>query len=195
MLRHLMLSVLVLIVFGGPAVADNWNFDQAHSSIGFSVSHMVISNIKGYFRDYTGQIVFDGKDIEKGTVEITIQIASINTDNEQRDTHLRSADFFDAGTYPTMTFKSKKITKGQGNTFTMVGDLTMKGVTREVTLTGQLHGIIQDPYGNTRAGISATTVINRQDFKVSWTNKLVDGSLIVGNDVTINIDIEIIKAK
>jgi polyisoprenoid-binding protein YceI len=185
----------MLFVTASFAAADTWTFDKAHSSIGFSVRHLVISKTKGYFGDYDGSVSFDGKDLSTGSVTVTIQMASIDTDNEDRDKHLRSADFFDAENNPTMTFVSKKIVPGEDNAFTMTGDLTIKGVTKEVTLDGEFYGVLDDPWGNTKAGFSATTTINRQDFNVTWENKLQDGSLVVGNDVTINLEIELTKAK
>jgi polyisoprenoid-binding protein YceI len=137
-------------------------------------------------------VIFDGKNLEKGKAEITIQMASINTDNSKRDDHLRSADFFNVEKFPTMTFKSTKITKGSGDNFKMTGNLTIKDVTKEVTLDCTFNGVIEF-MGNNRAGFTAQTVINRQDFNVSWDNKLQDGSLIVGDDVTINLEIELVQ--
>lgn len=187
--------VVVLLAVGLPVKADIWDFDKAHSHVGFSVRHMVISNVQGEFGDYTGKVNFDGKNVETGTAEFTIQVGSINTDVAKRDDHLKSPDFFDVAKFPTMAFKSKKITKGVGDKFTMVGDLTMKGVTKEVTLDCTFNGVITDPGGTTHAGFSAMTTINRQDFGVSWANKLEDGSLIVGNDVKITLDVELVKSK
>lgn len=189
------LAILALLATGWPTQAAVWTFDPAHSSIGFSVRHMVISNVEGTFRDYTGQVNFDGKSLEKGSVDITIQVTSVNTGIEMRDNHLRSSDFFDVQKYPTMMFKSKKIVKKAKGNFNMIGDLTIKGVTHEVQIDGQFNGAITDPDGNTRAGFSGTTKINRQDYNVAWSNKLQDGSLIVGNDVTINLQIELVQAK
>lgn len=189
------LATLALLTIAWPTQAAVWNFDPAHTSIGFSVRHMVISNVEGTFRDYTGQVNFDGKNLGKGSVDITIQMASINTGIEMRDNHLRSADFFDVQKYPTMTFKSKKIIKKSEGNFVMIGDLTIKGITHEVRIDCQFNGIITDPQGDTRAGFSGTTKINRQDYNVAWNNKLQDGSLIVGNDVTINLQIELVEAK
>jgi polyisoprenoid-binding protein YceI len=195
MFKRIALLLLVVIGIGTQVRAEVWQFDKAHSHIGFSVRHMVISNVLGAFSDYTGTVNFDGKQVENGTVDITIQTASINTENERRDTDLKSPGFFDAAKFPTITFKSTKITKSAGDKFSMVGDFTMKGVTKEITLDCQFIGTITDPGGNARAGFSATTTINRQDFGVSWSNKLADGSLIVGNDVTIKLEIELVKGK
>jgi polyisoprenoid-binding protein YceI len=195
MFKRFTILFTILALFVGTAGAETWSFDKPHSNIGFSVRHMVISKVKGSFSDYSGQVVFDGKNMSEGSVEITIQVASIDTDNEQRDDHLRSADFFDVEKYPTITFKSTNITPGEDNTFTMVGDLTMKDVTKEVTLVGEFGGSLEDPWGNTRAGFSAETTINRQDFNVSWSNALKDGSLVVSDNVEIILDVELIMDK
>ena len=169
--------------------------DIPHSSVGFSVRHMVVTKTHGKFNDFTGYIEFDGKNVEKGSVEITAQVASIDTDNKKRDDHLRSPDFFDAGKFPAMTFKSKKVIKGSGSEFKLVGDLTIRDVTKEVTFDCEFNGLIDDPMGNTRAGFSATAKINRQDFNVKWSQKLDAGGLVVGDEVKISLEIEAIKAK
>jgi polyisoprenoid-binding protein YceI len=191
----IMALVVAVMAISLPAKADVWQFDKMHTRIGFSVRHMVISNVSGEFGDYSGTVNFDGKNVEGGSIEFTLQVASINTDVAKRDAHLKSPDFFDVEKYPTMIFKSKKITKGAGDKFTVVGDLTMKAVTKEVTLDCTFNGTVTDPGGNTHAGFSATTTINRQDFGVSWANKLQDGSLIVSNDVKITLDVELVKSK
>ena len=195
MLKRIAILSFAMILLAWPLQAAQWNFDKAHSSIGFSVRHLVVSSTKGFFTDYTGSVEFDGKNLANGSVEITIQATSINTENEDRDNHLRNPDFFNVAEYPTIIFKSKKIIPGEANAFTLIGDLTMKDVTKEITLNGELNGVIEDPWGNTRAGFSAETTINRQDFNVAWENKLKDGSLVVGNDVAIVLEIELIKQK
>ncbi len=189
-------SIIVLAVVLSLALgvqAQTWNFDKAHSTIGFSAKHMLISNVAGKFEDYDGQVTFDGKNLEAGTVNLTINVQSINTDNGARDKHLRSSDFFDMEKYPTITFKSTKVVKGEGNNFKLTGDLTMKGVTKSVTLDCVLNGIITDPMGASRAGFSGTGMIKRHDFNIAWDNKLQDGSYIVGEDIAINLQIELTK--
>jgi polyisoprenoid-binding protein YceI len=195
MYKRLFMAVLILSIFSVSAFADTWNLDKTHSTISFSVRHLVISKTKGIFNDFAGTVQFDGKDMGKASVEATIQIASIDTDDEKRDEHLRAADFFDAKKYPTMVFKSKKITPGKGDAFTIIGDLTIKDVTKEVALEGEFYGVTDDLWGNTRAGFSAATKINRQDFNVSFNSALQDGSLVVGNDIKIELEIELIKSK
>lgn len=196
MLKSIGILILVSLTMVVSAEAQTWNIDVAHSGVGFTVRHLVVTKVNGSFTDFTGAITgFDGTDVTKGTVEVTIQVTSISTGIDKRDEHLRGADFFDAAKFPTATFKSKKIVKGEGDKFAMIGDLTMKAVTKEVTMDCTLNGTIDDPWGNTRAGFSGTTTINRQDFGLSWSNALADGKLVVGNEVTINLEIEAIKAK
>ncbi|MEE9442592.1 MAG: YceI family protein [candidate division Zixibacteria bacterium] len=187
-------SILCLAV-GTIANAQTWSFDNAHSTIGFSVKHLVISKTTGQFHDYSGKVEFDGSNIENGSVEVTTRIASIDTENEDRDKHLKSPDFFDVDKFPVMSFKSKKISPVNDGRFTMTGDLTIKNVTKEVTFDCEFNGTIDDPWGNKRAGFTAETTINRQDFNVKFDNKLQDGSLVVGNDVKISMEIELIKDK
>jgi len=195
MLKHVSVFLLLIAFAAASVPADTWTFDKAHSSIGFSVRHLVVSKTKGYFTDYNGHVKFDGKNPAEGSVEVIIQMASIDTDNADRDKHLKSADFFDVEKYPVMKFQSKKVIPGEDDTFKLIGDLTIKDVTREVTLDGEFNGMINDARGNTRAGFSAETTINRQDFNVAWDNKLQDGSLVVSNDVNIVLELELIKEK
>jgi polyisoprenoid-binding protein YceI len=191
--KELSMVFFLVIALATVTSAQKWEFDKAHSNIGFSVKHMVISNVHGNFADYSGFVNFDGKNLKNGSAEITIQVASITTDNERRDNHLKSGDFFEVDKFPTIAFKSKKIMPGEGNKFKMVGDLTIKDVTKEVTLNCEFNGVVTGMSGDTRAGFSAQTTINRQDFNVAWDNKLKDGSLIVANEVKINLEIELVK--
>jgi polyisoprenoid-binding protein YceI len=195
MRKGVVTAASLLLVLASLARAEKWEIDVAHSSVGFSVRHMVVTKTHGKFNDFAGYIDFDGKNVEKGSVEITAQIASIDTDNKKRDDHLRSPDFFDAEKFPTMTFKSKKVIKSSGSEFKLVGDLTIKDVTKEVTFDCEFNGVINDPMGNTRAGFSATAKINRQDFNVKWSKSLDAGGLVVGNEVKISLEIEAVKAK
>lgn len=190
------LTVLALtLALGLVSKAETWSIDKAHSSVGFTVSHMVISKVNGKFDDFDATVSFDGKDLKAASVEATVQIASVDTDNEKRDEHLRSGDFFDAENHPTMTFKSTKIEPGTDNEFKMTGDLTIRGVTKPVTFDAKLNGTTNDPWGNTRAGFSATAEINRQDFGVSWSSVLDNGGLVVSDNVTINLEIQVILDK
>jgi len=191
-------AAAVLVALAGSAAtssaADKYTVDPTHSSIGFAVRHMVVSKVKGYFNEYTATILYDDKDITKSNAEVTIKTASIDTRDAKRDEHLRTPDFFDAAKYPEITFKSKRIEKS-GEGFVAVGDLTMRGVTKEIQLPFTFAGVVTDPWGNTRLGLSASTKLNRQDYGVSWSKSLDSGGLVVSDDVEIAIEIEAIKAK
>jgi polyisoprenoid-binding protein YceI len=187
------LAALAAFAATGTA-ADKYSADPAHSSIGFAVKHMVVSKVKGYFNDYTVDIVYDDKDITKSSVVVAIKTASIDTKQAKRDDHLRSPDFFDAAKFPEITFKSKRIEKS-GDGYAAVGDLTMRGVTKEITLPFTFAGVVTDPYGNTRLGLSGGTKINRQDYGVSWSKSLDNGGLVVSDDVEIEVEIEAVKEK
>lgn len=195
MRKGIVTAASLLLILASLARAEKWEIDVAHSSVGFSVRHMVVTKTHGKFNEFTGYIDFDGENIEKGSVEITAQIASIDTDNKKRDDHLRSPEFFDAEKFPTMTFKSKKVIKGSGSEFKLEGDLTIKDVTKEVTFDCEFNGVINDPMGNTRAGFSAVVKINRQDFNVKWSKSLDAGGLVVGDEVKISLEIEAVKTQ
>jgi polyisoprenoid-binding protein YceI len=174
--------------------ASTWNIDTAHSQAGFSVKHLVISTVRGDFGKTTGAVKLDDKDVTRSSVEATIDVGTISTRIADRDTHLKSPDFFDAAKYPTITFKSTKVEKA-GEGLTVTGDLTIKNVTRPVTLAvSGPTAEIKDPYGNSRRGLSARGKINRKDFGLAWS-KVVEAGPVVGDDVTIEIDAEIVKAK
>ncbi len=197
MLKRILLSVaMTLAVSMSVSQAEVWKIDNAHSYVGFEIKHLVISTVRGNFKDFAGTIDFDGKDVSKGSAEMTIQVASISTAQEKRDGHLKSPDFFAADSFPTITFKSKKVIPGEGQAFKLVGDFTMKGVTKEVTFNCVFNGTFtSEKMGGSKAGFSAETVINRQDFKITYGQILDNGGLALGNDVTVKIDIEATKAK
>jgi len=176
-----------------PAAADSWKIDGAHSSAQFAVTHMMISTVRGNFGTMSGTLEYDGKSVASIKVDATIDAASINTNNEKRDGHLKSPDFFDVAKYPTLTFKSTKVLPGTDGGFKLVGDLTMHGVTKEVTLDVTAPSpVMKGKRGDQRVGASATTKINRQDFGVKWNNPLEGGGVVVSDDVKITIDIEAI---
>jgi len=194
LLGLLAVCVVVTGTNGLALAADTFNIDKSHSSIMFAVKHMVVSKVKGEFNEYSGTILYDEADVTKSSVEVTIKTASIDTKDQKRDDHLRSPDFFDAEKHPEITFKSKRVEKAKDG-FVAVGDLTMHGVTKEITIPFEITGVINDPWGNTRMGVSAELELNRQDYGVSWSQKLDTGGLVVGDDVGIEIEIEAIKAK
>jgi len=195
MIKRITLTMLLLAVFAIGANADTWNFDVAHSSVGFSTKHMVVSKVTGNFTKFEGSVEFDGENLVQGSVEVTIDVSSVDTNNEKRDDHLKTSEFLDAENYPQMTFKSKKVVSGGDNEFQIIGDLTLRGVTKEVTLESEFNGTVQDPWGGTRAGFSAETTINRQDFGVSFHKALETGGLVVSDKVKINLEIELVKAQ
>jgi polyisoprenoid-binding protein YceI len=174
---------------------STWNIDPAHSVAEFKVKHMMISNVKGQFAKVSGVLNFDETDLSKSHVEALIDAASINTREEQRDAHLKSADFFHVEQHPTLSFKSTRITQVGDGELKVAGDLSIRGVTRNVVFT--VEGPTppaKDPWGNTRIGLSATTKINRKDFGLIWNAALETGGILVGDEVTITLDVQFVKA-
>jgi polyisoprenoid-binding protein YceI len=174
---------------------SNWNIDPAHSAAQFTVRHLGISNVNGAFTKVTGTVVLNEKDITQSQVNAVIDAASVDTRVPDRDKDLRSANFLDVEKYPTLEFKSKRIVNNGGK-LQLIGDLTLHGTTKEVTL--DVDGPtpeLSDPWGNVRRGFSATTTINRKDFGVVWNNTLKTGEAVVGDNVKIEIDVELIKKK
>lgn len=170
-----------------------WQIDPAHSHILFSVRHMMISTVRGRFENFTGNIDFNEENPEKSSVYVEIDANSINTREEQRDAHLRSADFLEAEKYPVLTFESKRIELIDKDKAKMIGDLTIRDVTREVTLTVEYHGQAKSPWGTTSAGFSATGKINRKDFGLTWNQALETGGVLVGDEIKFDVELEIVK--
>src|SRR5580704_377516 len=173
-------------------VAGTWNIDPVHSEVGFSVRHMMVSKVRGRFTTFSGQLV-TGENPAESSVTAEIDLSSINTGNEQRDEHIKSADFFEVETYPTMTYKSTGIRVEDGEYF-LDGDLTLKGVTKSVPLRLELNGFGPDPYGGTRAGFTATGEINRRDFNVNFTAPMQNGGVVVADKIQLHLEIEAVKA-
>lgn len=174
---------------------STWNIDPAHSVAEFKVKHMMISNVKGQFAGIKGVLSLDEADISNSHVEGSIDVASINTREPQRDTHLKSADFFHVEQHPTLLFKSTRLTRKAEGELAVAGDLTIRGISKNVVFT--VEGPTppgKDPWGNTRLGISATTKINRKDFGLTWNAALETGGILVGDQVTITLDAQFIKA-
>lgn len=172
---------------------STWQIDPAHSSANFSVKHMMIAKVHGGFEKVSGTLQYDPSDITKASIEASIDAASINTREAQRDGHLKCADFFDVEKYPTLNFKSKKVEK-DGEDLKVTGDLTIHGVTKEVVLAVEgPTAEMKDPYGNIKIGISATTKIKRKDFGLTWNAALEAGGVLVGDDVAISLDIQFAK--
>ncbi len=175
--------------------SSRWVLDAAHSHMSFSVRHLMISNVRGEFQRASGEAIFDPQRPEASTIDVSIEVASINTREEKRDEHLRSADFFDVANYPAMTFVSKSVRR-RGEGLEIVGDLSIRGTTREVTLAvEELTGVQGDPWGNQRVGASARTKIRRSDFGMQWNSALETGGVLVGDEVSIQLEVELIRQK
>ncbi len=188
------LSTIIALALPAFAFASTWTIDSDHSNVGFKVRHLMVSNVKGSFEKHTGTVEIDDKDITKSKVEVSIDTNSINTNVQKRDEHLRSADFFNVVKFPTMTFVSKKVATAGKDNLKVTGDLTLHGVTRQVVLDVEgLSKESKDPWGNMRRGATATTTINRKDFGLVWNKALETGGVAVGEEVTITLEIEMIK--
>jgi polyisoprenoid-binding protein YceI len=185
---------LVLLALPALAASSTWHIDPAHSEVGFKVRHMMVSNVRGEFTDVKGTVEYDEADITRSTIDVTIQAGSVDTGVEKRDNHLRSPDFFDAEKFPTLTFRSAKVMSVSDGRLQVVGNLTIHGITKEVTL--DVEGPTQqvkDPWGNVKMGAFATTKINRKDFGLTWNKALEAGGWVVGEGVTIELELELLK--
>lgn len=170
-----------------------WKIDLAHSEINFSVRHMMISNVRGRFEKFDGTVEFDEENPENSSVEVKIEAASINTREPKRDAHLRSPDFLSVEQYPYITFKSKRIERTGDESGRIIGDLTVRGEAHEVALDVDYAGQAKSPWGTTSAGFSATTKINRKQWGLNWNQALETGGVLVGDELKINIELEIVK--
>lgn len=191
-MRFLLIPFLTLAV---SAQAATYKIDSSHSTVGFKVRHLAISSVPGKFGEFEGTFDFDPTKIEASKTDAKIKLASIDTTDKKRDEHLKGDDFFAVAKYPEMKFVSKEVTDVNGSTFKVTGDLTLHGVTKPVTLDVEYAGMATDPWGNERAGFSATTKIHRKDFGLAWSKVLETGALVVGDEVTVNLEIEGVKAK
>jgi polyisoprenoid-binding protein YceI len=189
-------SILLACAFAGTIqAADTYKIDPAHTTVGFSISHMVINDVKGRFKEFEGTVVVDADDGNAiKEARAVIQTKSIDTDIAKRDDHLRSADFFDAAKYPTITFESTKVEK-KSKEQVLTGKFTMHGVTKEISLPVTVKGPIKDPWGNTRIALKARTSLNRKDYGLTWNQVLEAGGLLVGEDVEIEINAEAVMAE
>ncbi len=172
-----------------------WNIDTSHSGIQFTVRHMVIARVRGGFDRWQGTVEFDPAEPAASKVSVRIESASINTREPQRDQHLSSPDFLDVGNHPAITFESRRVEKVAGDRYRVLGDLTIRGVTRPVELDAEYLGAAKDPWGNERIGFHAKAAINRKDFGLNWNQALETGGVLVGEQVEIAIDVEAVKAK
>lgn len=174
-------------------MTTEWTFDPSHSTVGFTVRHLMVTKVHGQFQKWNGQLLIDDTDITKSTVNVAIETSSVDTKEEKRDAHLRSPDFFNSEKYPTMTFKSTRVEK-KGNDLVVTGELTLNGHTKTIALDVELTDTVKDPWGGTRRGFEAKGAISRKDFDISFNAALEAGGVVVGDEVKINLDIQAIKA-
>jgi polyisoprenoid-binding protein YceI len=184
-----LLAIAPALALGAPTT---WNLDASHSQVGFAVKHLVISNVRGEFKKYEGKVVLDDADVTRSTVEAVIDVNSLDTGVADRDGHLKSPDFLDVAKHPSITFKSTKIAKAGKDGLKVTGDLTLHGVTKPVALDVTTTPEVKGMFGESRRGFSATTKISRKDYGLTW-NKLVEAGPAVGDEITIALDLEVVK--
>lgn len=194
-----MKKTLFTLLFAGSTMLASaqttWNVDASHSNVKFSVVHMVVSDVEGHFKTYNGKVVTTSPDFNGANIEFSVDVASINTDNEDRDKHLKSDDFFNAEKFPKMTFKSTSFKKLTGNNYELTGNLTIRDVTKPVTFQVTYGGTAKDPWGNVKAGFKAKGKINRKDFNLKWSVLTEAGGMVVSDDVDMIVNIELVQAK
>lgn len=191
-----LLSLALAAVLGAaslPVAAESWNIDGSHSSVGFSVRHMMVTNVRGTFDKFTAKVDGSPTDPAAAKISATIEVASVDTRDAKRDEHLRAADFFDAAKFPQMTFASTKVEKTSATSAKVTGNLTLRGVTKPVVLDVEYTSPLKNPWGRTVVGATATGKINRKDFGVSWSRSLDGGGVVVGDEVTIQLDLQFVK--
>lgn len=184
---------LLLISFSLSAQTTEWKVDKSHSKISFEVSHMVISSVTGFFKDYNIEFNSNKDDFTGSDINFTAEVASIDTDNEKRDEHLKSPDFFDVANYPQIKFVGKSFTKVDDKNYKLVGDFTLRGVTKEIILNVEYKGTVNDPWGGTRAGFKLTGQIDRMEYGLEWNKVVESGGFVVGHEVEIICVIELQK--
>jgi polyisoprenoid-binding protein YceI len=175
-------------------MSTNWNLDPTHSEIGFKVKHLMITNVTGYFQTFTASVTTEGEDFSTAKISFEADINSVNTNNEQRDGHLKSADFFDAANHPKITFASTRLEKKDDESYVLHGDLTIRGVSKPAALQAEFGGIGKDPWGNLKAGFTLSGKINRTDWNLSWNAPLEAGGLLVSEDVRLFAEVQFVKA-
>lgn len=193
MKKHILTLALLLTATFAYAQKSTWTIDPAHTKISFAVDYMVLTEVTGGFNDFSGTLEQSGSDFANSRVAVSIKTASVNTGNEKRDSHLRTKDFFNAEKNPTITFVSKKFEKASGNKYRIIGDLTMNGVTKPVTLDATHTGQQKDPWGNIRQGFKAATSIDRTDFGLTYNSLLETGGLVIGKEVNVTLNVQFTK--
>ncbi len=187
--------ILFLVGFLSLNAQTKWSIDKAHSKVQFSATHLIISEVTGEFKNFDGSIETSGDDFSNAKVNFTIDVSSISTDNEQRDNHLKSDDFFNAQKFPKMTFVGKSMQKVGDNKYKLVGDLTIRDITKQIALDVTYNGTVKDPWGNTKAGFKITGELNRFDYNLKWNALMEAGGAVVGKMIGITINLELQKSK
>lgn len=194
-MKKAVFAVLLVLGFTFVNAQTKWNIDKSHSNVGFSVTHLVISEVTGQFKSFNADIETKNDDFTDAKINFTIDVASISTENEGRDKHLKSDDFFNAEKFPKITFVGKSFKKVDGKKYKLVGDFTIRDVTKQITLDVIFNGTVKDPWGNTKAGFKISGEINRMDYNVKWNNLIEAGGAVVSKEVAINVNLELNKAK
>jgi polyisoprenoid-binding protein YceI len=176
-------------------MATTWNVDPTHTDIGFKIKHLMVSNVSGTFSKFEGKVETEGEDFSTAKAEFSADIDSISTNNADRDGHLKSGDFFDMEKYPTISFKSTGFKKVDEENYKIDGDLTIRDVTKPVTLDAEFGGMAKDPWGNEKAGFTISGKVNRQDFGLVWNAPLETGGFLLSNDVKLNVELQLVKAQ
>ena len=189
------IAAILIITVSLTFAQTTWNFDRSHSRVGFSVSYLVITDVEGNFEDFNVVVTSSSDDFQDASIEFTAEVASINTDNEKRDKHLQSDDFFNAEKFPQIKFTSKSFKKVDSKNYKLVGDLTMRDVTKEVELDVVYNGTVTDPWGNTKAGFSLEGEVNRFDYNLMWNKTVETGGLVVSEEVKILAKFALVKQK
>ncbi|MEW5842950.1 MAG: YceI family protein [Bacteroidota bacterium] len=194
---HILQIILFLLLAGflSTNAQTKWMIDKAHSKVQFSATHLIISEVTGEFKNFDGSIETNGDDFSNAKVNFTIDVSSISTDNEQRDNHLKSDDFFNAQKFPKMTFVGKSMQRVGDNKYKLVGDLTIRDITKQITLDVTYNGTVKDPWGNTKAGFKITGELNRFDYNLKWNVLMEAGGAVVGKMIGITINLELQKSK
>lgn len=194
-MKKLFILLAAVCVSGASMAQSTWNTDNSHSNVKFTVTHLIVSEVEGYFKAYNGSIKSTNADFTDAVINFSVDVNSINTDNEMRDKHLKSDDFFNAEKFPTMTFKSTSFKKVSGNKYELQGDLTIRDITKKVSFDVTFGGTIKDPWGNNKAGFKAKGKINRFDYNLKWNTLTEAGGAVVGKDVEVTLNLEFNQAK
>lgn len=187
--------VFILTISILSANSTTWNFDKTHTQVKFTVTHLLITEVEGFFNSYDGSVVTENENFENAQISFSADIKSIDTDNEKRDQHLQSEDFFAAEQFPKLSFEGKSLTKIDDKNYKLVGDLTIRGVTKEIQLNARLNGIVNDPWGNTKAGFKISGTLNRFDFGLKWNALIETGGAVVSEEVELEINAQLVKVK